>query len=109
MKHIMFAALCLMGLAACTTGQTNSAFVAAESSDTLALAALIVYEKAPTKSEPVIQKILEDQKLFDEAAAPAEAEVAAGQPVTNMAAITGALALITADELSNGINPNGSS
>lgn len=97
------AALCGQ-LTACTSGQTSAAFVAAESADTAALTALVAYEKLPTKNEATVQKLLADQAQVDTALAPAEAEVAAGQPVTNTAAITGAVAVLTADELAAGVS-----
>jgi len=102
------ALLAALALAGCSASQTNTAFEAAESGDLVALAALIAYEKTPDVNETIVTKLLADQQQFDIAAAPAEAQVAAGQMVTNVAALTGALAVLSADEASAGINSTNS-
>jgi hypothetical protein len=99
------ALLAALALAGCSASQTNAAFVAAESGDAVALSALVAYEKTPTVNKAVVTKLLADQQQFDTAAAPAEAQVAAGQPVTNAAALTGVLAVLSADEATAGISP----
>jgi PBP1b-binding outer membrane lipoprotein LpoB len=100
MKRILF---CVAGALLLVGCSSNQAFVVAETTDTGALTALIAYEKLPTKNEAVVQKVLADQAVVDTALLPAEAQVAAGEPVTNTAAINGAIAALVADEAANGV------
>lgn len=96
---LAFSALCLTACASATT----DAFAAAESTDTAALAALVTYQASGKANASVITQALAYQKIIDAALAPAEAEVKAGQAITNVDAITTAVAALTAYEAAQGI------
>ncbi len=101
MKRLAILAAAL-GLTACANTTLN-AFAAAEATDTAALAALVTYQASGKADATIVAQALGYQKLVDAALAPAEAEVKAGQTITNIDAITAAVAVLTAYEAANGI------
>jgi hypothetical protein len=89
-------------LSSCATTAQNT-FVAAEASDSGALAAISVYESTGKASATAISKLLADQATVDTYLNPDEAAIKAGLPLTNTTALTNAVSVLVSDAVAAGI------